>query len=297
MKYKVPTGNSLFYKFRLAIADKLIFSKWREALGGQIEIIVSGGAALQPRLAVIFNAAGLPVVEGYGMTESAPVITVNRMPATGDIRVGTVGLPLPGVEVKIAEDGEILCKGPNVMLGYFREPASTAEVIDADGWLHTGDIGIIVEDRFLKITDRKKEMFKLSSGKYIAPQAIENKLKESQFIEQAMVIGENQKFASAILSPNFNFLHNWAMRHNIEFRDNIELIQIPQVQARYQRVVIETNKNLGLTEQIKRFRLVYEEWSPSTGELSPTLKLKRKFLMTRYEKIVDEIFSLQKNGD
>ncbi len=297
MKYKVPSGNSFFYKLRLAVADKLVFSKWRAALGGHIEIIVVGGAALQPRLATIFNAAGIPTIEGYGMTESAPVISANRMPSTGDIRVGTVGPPLPGVEVRIAEDGEILCKGPNVMMGYFREPEYTAEVIDADGWLHTGDIGIMVEERFLKITDRKKEMFKLSSGKYIAPQSIENKLKESPFIEQAMVIGENQKFASAILSPNFNFLHNWAMRHNLEFRDNLELVQIPQVLSRYQRVVNETNKNLGLTEQIKRFRLVCEEWSPNTGELSPTLKLKRKFLMQRYDNIVQDIFSMQKNGD
>jgi long-chain acyl-CoA synthetase len=296
MKYKIPDTNSAFYKLQLKIADKLVFSKWREALGGNVQLIVAGGAALQPRLCVIFNAAGIPVAEGYGMTESSPVISANRTPSMGDIRIGTVGAAIPGVEVKIAHDGEILCKGPNIMVGYFKEPEMTREVIDEDGWLHTGDIGIILEGRYLKITDRKKEMFKLSSGKYVAPQVIENKLKESSFIEQVMVIGENQKFASAIISPDFNFLHNWAMRHGIEFRDNAELIQLPQLVSRYQRVVNEMNRQLGQTEQIKRFRLVQEEWSPATGELSPTLKLKRKFLTNRYRLMIEEIFSVQK-GD
>jgi long-chain acyl-CoA synthetase len=294
MRYKIPNGNGPVYRLLLKIADKLVFSKWREALGGNVQLIVTGGAALQPRLGIIFNAAGVPVVEGYGMTESSPVISANREPSTGDIRIGTVGPTIPGVEVKIAEDGEILCKGPNVMKGYYREPEFTREVIDGDGWLHTGDIGVLIEGRYLKITDRKKEMFKLSNGKYIAPQVIENKLKESVFIEQVMVIGENQKFASAVISPDFNFLHNWAMRHGIDFRDNLELIQHPQVLARFQRVVNEMNNQLGQTEQIKRFRLVQEEWTPNTGELSPTLKLKRKFLSTRYETIIEEIFSVQK---
>jgi long-chain acyl-CoA synthetase len=299
MKYKIPNGNNWFYRLKLAVADKLVFSKWREALGGKVQLIVVGGAALQPRLAIIFNAAGITVVEGYGMTESAPVISANRLPETGDVRVGTVGLPIPGVEVRIAEDGEILCKGPNVMLGYYKEPEFTREIIDSEGWLHTGDIGVMVEGRFLKITDRKKEMFKLSSGKYVAPQVIENKLKESMFIEQVMVIGENQKFASAIISPDFNFLHKWALLHGIEFRDNTELLQQPKVLTRFQRVVNEMNRQLGQTEQIRRFRLVSEEWTPNTGELSPTLKLKRKFLTQRYEKLIEEIFSVQKgeNGD
>jgi long-chain acyl-CoA synthetase len=294
MKYKIPNGNGPVYSLLLKVADKLVFSKWREALGGRVQLIVTGGAALQPRLAVIFNAAGVPVVEGYGMTEASPVISANREPRTGDLRIGTVGLAMPGVEIKIADDGEILCKGPNVMKGYYKEPEFTREVIDSDGWLHTGDIGIMVEGRFLKITDRKKEIFKLSSGKYVAPQIIENKLKESPFIEQVMVIGENQKFASAIISPDFNFLHNWAMRHGIDFRDNLELIQHPRLVARYQRVVNEMNVQLGQTEQIKRFRIVQEEWTPNTGELSPTLKLKRKFLTQRYETTIDEIFSVQK---
>jgi long-chain acyl-CoA synthetase len=294
MKYKIPDTNGFFYKLLLKVADSLVFTKWREALGGKVQLIVTGGAALQPRLCVIFNAAGLPVVEGYGMTESSPVISANRHPLTGDIRVGTVGPAIPGVEIKIAEDGEILCKGPNVMMGYYKEPEYTREVIDKEGWLHTGDIGVITEGRYLKITDRKKEMFKLSSGKYVAPQVIENKLKESPFIEQVMVIGENQKFASAIISPDFTFLHHWALLHEIDFRDNAELIQNPKVISRYQRVVNEMNKLLGQTEQIKRFRLVQEEWTPVTGELSPTLKLKRKFLAKRYETIIEEIFSVQK---
>jgi long-chain acyl-CoA synthetase len=299
MKYKVPDGNGWFYKLKLKIADKLIFSKWREALGGRIEIIVTGGAALQPRLAIVFNAAGIPVAEGYGMTEASPVIAANRPPATGEIRVGTVGPAVPGVEIKIAEDGEILCRGKNVMCGYYKEPEQTREVIDEEGWLHTGDIGIMVEGKYLKITDRKKEIFKLSSGKYVAPQLIENKLKESDFIEQVMVIGENQKFASALISPGFNYLHNWASLHNVNFRDNFELISNQQVIARYQRVVNEMNRQLGVTDQIKRFRLVQEEWSPATGELSPTLKLKRKFLTQKYESLISEIFSMQKgeNGE
>jgi long-chain acyl-CoA synthetase len=294
MKYRIPRGNSWWYRLLLMVADRLVFTKWREALGGNVQLVVTGGAALQPRLATIFNAAGIAVVEGYGMTEASPVICTNRLPSTEDIRVGTVGPPIPGVEIRIANDGEILCKGPNVMLGYYRDPGSTREVIDEEGWLHTGDIGMLVEGRYLKITDRKKEMFKLSSGKYIAPQVIENKLKESPFIEQVMVIGENQKFASAIISPDFNFLHNWAMRHEVEFRDYSELILIPRVINRFQRVVNEMNKLLGQTEQIKRFRLVSEEWSPVTGELSPTLKLKRKFLTSRYENLIEEIFKVQK---
>lgn len=297
MRYKMPERNGWFYMLKLKIADKLIFSKWREALGGVVEIIVVGGAALQPRLATIFNAAGIPVVEGYGMTETSPVITTNRPPVTGEVRVGTVGPSVPGVEVSIADDGEILCKGPNVMKGYYKEPALTRETIDEQGWLHTGDIGILVEGKYLKITDRKKEIFKLSSGKYVAPQLIENKLKESSFIEQAMVIGEKQKFASALISPNFQFLHNWASLHHIQYRDNQELIAHPQVIERYQRVVNETNKQLGATDQIKRFRLVHEEWSPDTGELSPTLKLKRKYLMQKYASLIEEIFSIQKSED
>ncbi|MCK4699666.1 MAG: AMP-binding protein, partial [Bacteroidales bacterium] len=203
---------------------------------------------------------------------------------------GAVGPLIKDVEVKIADDGEILCKGPNIMMGYYNKPELTKEVIDEDGWFHTGDIGMMIDNKYLKITDRKKEIFKLSNGKYIAPQVIENKFKESFFIQQLMVIGENEKFASALISPNFEFLHNWCSIHDVKYRDNKELVQIPEVVARYQKEVNEINKNLALHEQIKRFRLVYKEWTPGSGELSPTLKLKRNFIYKEYEHIIKEIF-------
>ena len=288
LKYKLHK-NSSFYKFRLNIARKLIFSKWQEALGGELQVIVSGGAALQSRLEKIFWAAGLPVIQGYGLTETSPVIAVNplRIP---EIRFGTVGPIIENVEVKIEDDGEILCRGINVMMGYYKAPQLTAEVIDNEGWFHTGDIGVFEEGKWLKITDRKKEMFKLSAGKYIAPQVIENKLKESFFIEQAMVIGENEKFVSALLSPNFVFLHDWCSEHKIHFRDNNDLIELPEVIERFSREVKEVNKSLGEHEVIKRFRLVTEEWTPQTGELSPTLKLRRNYLTERYKDIIAEIY-------
>ncbi len=285
--------NSQFYRFRLGVARKLIFSKWKEALGGELEVMVSGGAALQSRLEKIFWAAGLPIIQGYGLTETSPVIAVNPL-RIDEIGFGTVGPVIEGVEVKIAEDGEILCRGVNIMMGYYKAPDLTAEMIDSDGWLHTGDIGVIEGGKFLRITDRKKEMFKLSAGKYIAPQVIENKLKESSFIEQAMVIGENQKFASALLSPNFSFLHDWCSIHKIQFRDNNELIELSEVLDRFSKEVREVNKSLGEFEQIKRFRLVTEEWTPQTGELSPTLKLKRNYLAKEYKDIISEIYF---NGD
>jgi long-chain acyl-CoA synthetase len=282
-------GNSGFYKFRLKIARKLIFSKWREALGNEVQVVVSGGAALQGRLERIFWAAGVPVLQGYGLTETSPVIAVNPL-RINDIKFGTVGPLLKDVYVKIADDGEILCKGPNVMLGYYKSPELTAEAIDNEGYFHTGDIGIMEDGRFLRITDRKKEMFKTSAGKYIAPQAIENKLKESFFIEQAMVIGENEKFASALISPNFTYLHDWCSIHKIQFRDNAELIEIPEVIERFSREVKEVNKSLGEHEQIKRFKLVTEEWTPQSGELSPTLKLKRNLISKHYSDLIADIY-------
>lgn len=288
LKFRLK-GNSAFYKFRLGIARKLIFSKWREALGNEVQVIVSGGAALQGRLEKIFWAAGLPVLQGYGLTETSPVIAVNPL-RINDIKFGTVGPVLQGVEVKIADDGEILCKGPNVMMGYYKDPAMTSEAIDKDGFFHTGDIGVIEDSRFLRITDRKKEMFKTSAGKYIAPQAIENKLKESFFIEQAMVIGENEKFASALISPNFAFLHDWCSIHKIQFRDNKELIEIPEVIERFNKEVRVVNNSLGEHEQIKRFRLVIEEWTPQTGELSPTLKLRRNLVARNYKELIADIY-------
>jgi long-chain acyl-CoA synthetase len=295
LRFEFDRKNGWFYQLKLAIASKLIFSKWRAAVGNKVRLAVTGSAAIQPRIIRVFNAAGIPLVEGYGMTETSPVIAANDLDH-GKIMIGTVGPPLPGVEVKIANDGEILVKGDLVMLGYYKNPEQTAEVIDKEGWMHTGDVGEIIDNTYVKITDRKKEIFKLSSGKYIAPQAIENKFKESFFIEQLMVVGENEKFASALISPNFQFLHNWCSRHNVKFRDNEDLIANKQVIARYQREVNEMNKDLGQTEHIKRFRLVKEEWTPYTGELSPTLKLKRRFLYNKYDKLLSEIYSVQKEN-
>lgn len=289
LKFRLK-GNSGFYKVRLKIARKLIFGKWREALGNDIVVIVSGGAALQSRLERIFWAAGIPLIQGYGLTETSPVISVNPL-RIDEIKFETVGPVLKDVSVKIAEDGEILTKGPNLMMGYYKAPELTAEVIDDEGYFHTGDIGILEDNKFLRITDRKKEIFKLSAGKYIAPQPIENRLKESFFIEQAMVIGENEKFASALISPNFAYLHDWCSLHKIQFRDNAELIEIQEVIDRFSKEIREISNTLGEHEQIKRFRLVTEEWSPQSGELSPTLKLKRNLLALHYKDIIADIYS------
>ncbi len=286
-----PHSNTALYNLKLKIADKLVFSKWRDGLGQRLQIIVSGGAALQSRLEHIFWAAGIKVVEGYGLTETSPVIAVNNL-TTMEVMFGTVGPALENIEIRIADDGEILCKGPGVMLGYYKDPELTAEVIDKDGWFHTGDIGVLIDNKYLKITDRKKEIFKLSSGKYIAPQVTENMFKESFFIENLMVVGENEKFASALISPNYEFLHNWAGKHGIKFRDNTELISNPEVIARFQLEVNEMNKKLGQTEHIKRFRLVVEEWSQQTGEMSPTLKLKRKVVSEKYKALLQDIYSM-----
>ncbi|MFZ5942356.1 MAG: AMP-dependent synthetase/ligase [Bacteroidota bacterium] len=295
LKYNPGGKNGFFYMLQLKIADKLVFSKWRSSLGGT-KTIITGGAAIQPRLIRVFMAAGIEVYEGYGLTETSPVIAVGNQ-RTKEFRLGCAGLIIKDVEVKIAEDGEIIVRGPNVMRGYYKQPDLTKEAIDEDGYFHTGDIGEIVEGRFLKITDRKKEIFKLSSGKYIAPQAIENKFKESFFIEQLMVIGEHQKFASALISPNFHFLHNWAAKHDFKFRDNEQLIKDQRVIERFQQEVNELNKSLGQVERIKRFRLVKEEWSPATGEMSPTLKLKRKVLAEKYKDIIQEIYSVDSDKE
>ncbi|HLP73899.1 MAG TPA: long-chain fatty acid--CoA ligase [Bacteroidales bacterium] len=289
LKFRLK-GNSGFYKFRLKVARKLIFSKWKEALGNELVVVVSGGAALQSRLERIFWAAGVPIIQGYGLTETSPVIAVNPF-RLGEIKFETVGPILNGVEVRLAEDGEILAKGPNLMLGYYKAPDLTAEVIDSEGWFHTGDIGVLEENKWLRITDRKKEMFKLSAGKYIAPQSIENRLKESPFIEQAMVIGENEKFASALISPNFAYLHDWCASHKLHFRDNSDLIEMAEVINQFSREIKEINGSIGEHEQIKRFRLVTEEWSTQSGELSPTLKLKRNLIARHYKEIIADIYS------
>lgn len=282
-------GKSAWYHFKLKIARKLIFSKWQEALGGNVKAIASGSAALQPRLARIFIAAGIDVLEGYGLTETSPVISVNCHQK--GIRIGTVGALLDGVQVKIAEDGEILVKGPNVMMGYYNLPEATAEVMK-DGWFHTGDIGEFVEGIYLKITDRKKEIFKTSGGKYIIPQAMENKFKESRFIEQIMVIGEGQKFPAALIVPSFAFVTEWAKRKNIDLGDgsNEAIASSEAVHARIMEEVEGFNKGYGNWEQIKKISLLNRELSIDGGELTPTLKLKRKKIMELHKEKCDAVY-------
>jgi long-chain acyl-CoA synthetase len=293
LRYELDRANGWFYELKLYIANRLIFNKWREVLGGRVGIISSAGAPLQERLTRIFWAARIRILEGYGLTETSPVVAINNL-CSKEVMFGTVGPLLKDVQVKIADDGEILTKGPNQMLGYYKEPILTEEAIDTDGWFHTGDIGMFVKGKYLKITDRKKEIFKISSGKYIAPQVLENKLKESVFIDQVMVIGENQKFASALIAPDFQFLHDWASDNDVSFTDNETLIANTSVFALFQKEVNAMNLNLSDHEKIKRFRLVSDEWTASTGELSPTLKLKRKVLYEKYSAIISEIFSVDK---
>ena len=285
-----PYGaNGFWYEFQLKIARKLIFSKWKEGLGGNLDVLVSGSAALQPRLCRIFAAAGIPVMEGYGLTETSPVITVNEMKNFG-FRVGTVGKVIPNVDVKIAADGEILCKGPNVMMGYFKDEQLTNEVI-MDGYFHTGDIGEFDKDGFLKITDRKKEMFKTSGGKYIAPQLIENTMKQSRFIEQIMVIGADEKMPAAFIQPSFEFVKEWAKIHKITIGDtNKELISNPKVIQRIEEEVAILNEKFGNWEKIKRFELTEDLWSIEGGQLTPTLKLKRKIVLEKYRDLYSKIY-------
>jgi long-chain acyl-CoA synthetase len=283
-------NKNWFYLFKMKLADKLIYSKWREKMSGKEMTVVSGGSAIQERIIRLFTAAQIRVYEGYGLTETAPVIAVNN-PKKRILKPGTVGEILPGIEVKIAEDGEILTKGHCLMIGYYKDPEYTKQVIDDEGWFHTGDIGAIVEGRFLKITDRKKEIFKLSLGKYIAPQLIENKLKESIFISNVMVIGENEKFASAIIVPSVNALHYWCAKHRVPFQNNNDMVLLPAVNKRLQKEVDKINAQLSEHEQIKRFRLVADEWSPATGELSLTLKLKRAVIYKKYGALCREIYN------
>ncbi len=290
LKYELDGANGWWYEFQLNIANKLVFSKWREALGGNVQAAVSGGAALQPRLARVFNAAKIMVLEGYGLTETSPVIAVNSFKPKG-IKFGTVGDVIDGVTVKIAEDGEILVKGPNVMLGYYNRPDATAEVMDADGWFHTGDIGTFLDNRYLKITDRKKEIFKTSGGKYIAPIMIENKLKESPFIEQALVVGENQKYAAALIVPSFLALKDWCARHHINYSSNEDLITKKEVLDLIDHAIAESNKTLAPYETIKRVTLLPREWTIEKGEMTPKLSLKRKVIMEANKQLVDKMFS------
>lgn len=290
LKYKINGENGVWYELQLKLANKLIFSKWREAMGGNVISIGVGGAALQPRLERVFWAAGIKLLNMYGLTETSPIITINRANSPM-LRLGSVGAVIDNVELKIANDGEILCKGSNVMIGYYKNDTATAEVIDEDGWFHTGDIGEIVDEIFLKITDRKKEIFKLSNGKYVAPQMIENLFKELVYIDQLMVIGEGEKHTSALISPNFEALNKWCHENKISTSNKEEIISNKEVYNFYKREIAALNKLLSEDEQIKRFRLVKEEWTPVSGELSPTLKLKRKVLNEKYKTLIDEIFN------
>ena len=289
LRYEPYGANGFWYEFQLKIARKLIFSKWKEGLGGNLDLMASGSAALQPRLTRVFAAAEIPVMEGYGLTETSPVISVNDMRNKG-FKIGTVGKLIDGVEVKIAEDGEILCKGPNVMIGYYKDEEKTKEAL-ANGYFHTGDIGNIDAEGFLKITDRKKEMFKTSGGKYIAPQLIENTMIQSRFIEQIMVIGDGEKMPAAFIQPSFEFIKEWEKLHGIEVgKTNQEIISNPKVIARIQEEVDHLNAKFGNWEKIKRFELTPDVWSIDGGQLTPTLKLRRKIVLEMYKPLYEKIY-------
>lgn len=289
LSYTLDSESHWIYKKKLRLADKLIFSKWREALGGQIRLAGCGGASLQPRLERIFWAAGIKIINMYGLTETSPIITINRQNEP-DVKLGSVGCLIDGVEIKIAADGEILCRGDNVMLGYYQDDALTREAIDGEGWFHTGDIGRLEHNKFLMVTDRKKEIFKLSNGKFIAPQLLEGRLKESVYIDQSCVIGESEKNASALISPNFSMLEKQLQQQSISFGSKEEMIQSAHVLEIFKSELRKINKTLNPTEQITRFKLVPHEWSPDAGELSPTLKLRRKFIHDKYQSLIQEIY-------
>ena len=291
LQYQPYGKNGAWYEFKLKIARKLIFSKWKEALGGKLELIASGSAPLQPRLAQVFTAAGITITEGYGLTETSPVISMNEVNNDG-FKIGTVGRVNKGVEVKIAEDGEILCKGPNVMMGYYKDEAKTAEVMSGD-YFHTGDIGEIDADGFLKITDRKKEMFKTSGGKYIAPALIEGQMKQSLFIEQMMVIGEGQKMPAALIQPNFEYIAEWIKEHKIDCpADDLKAIcNNEKLLAAVQADIDHHNQTFGKWEQVKKFELTPEIWSIDEGHLTPTMKLKRKVVKEKFKTLIDSIYN------
>ncbi|MFC4721262.1 AMP-dependent synthetase/ligase [Geojedonia litorea] len=289
IKYEPYAANGWWYELQLKWARKLIFSKWKEGLGGNLDLMVSGSAALQPRLTRTFAAANMPIMEGYGLTETSPVISVNDQRHKG-FKIGTVGKIIDNVEVKIAEDGEILVKGPNVMLGYYKDPNKTAEVMTGE-YFHTGDIGVIDEEGFLKITDRKKEMFKTSGGKYVAPAIIENQLKQSRFIEQVMVIGEGEKMPAALIQPNFEFIADWIIKNQISMNTDIASIASSNViKDRIQKEIDVTNKNFGNWEQVKAFELTPEIWSVEKGHLTPTMKMKRKIIKEKYIDLYNKIY-------
>ena len=288
--YKIE-GRSWFYDLKLKIADKLVYSKIREKLGAEnFDIIVSGAASITKKISGFFSAIKMPVFEGYGLTETSPVITVSNRDKHGR-EVGAVGQPLPGVEVKIADNGEIICRGHNVMMGYYKQPELTAEVIDKDGWFHTGDLGKFNEHGLLQITGRMKNLFKTSLGKYVNPDVVEGKFSTSGFIEQIVVLGENQKFAAALIRPDFAFLKDWCKSHNIPFTTNEEMIQNEEVKKRYDREVKKLNEGLGEVEKVKKYVLLADEWTIANGILTPTLKVKRKVVMERYCDLIDKMFA------
>lgn len=290
LKYEPYEKNGWWYETQLKLARKLIFSKWQEALGGNLKVIASGSAALQPRLARVFNAADIKVMEGYGLTETSPVVSVNDM-RNGGFRIGTVGRPIPETTVKIAEDGEVLVKGPQVMMGYYKDKEKTDEVLE-DGYFHTGDIGEIDNDGFLKITDRKKEMFKTSGGKYVAPQIIENMMKQSRFIEQIMVVGEGQKMPAALIQLNVEFVKEWGERKHIDLGDSLsEMVTHPELIKRVQEEIDLHNKKFGKWEQVKKFELTPDVWSIEGEHLTPTMKLKRRVIKEKYIDLYNKIYS------
>ncbi|MBO4575136.1 MAG: long-chain fatty acid--CoA ligase [Bacteroidales bacterium] len=287
--YKIE-GRSWFYNLKLKIADKLVYSKIREKLGAEnFDIIVSGAASITKKISGFFSAIKMPVFEGYGLTETSPVITVSNRDKYGR-EVGAVGQPLPGVEVKIAENGEIICRGHNVMMGYYKQPELTAEVIDKDGWFHTGDLGKFNEHGLLQITGRMKNLFKTSLGKYVNPDVVEGKFSTSGFIEQIVVLGENQKFAAALIRPDFAFLKDWCHSHEIPYTTNEEMILNEEVKKRYDKEVKRLNEGLGEVEKVKKYQLIADEWTIASGILTPTLKVKRKVVMERYNELIDKLF-------
>jgi long-chain acyl-CoA synthetase len=288
-KYDVHHNNGAWYSFQLKMANKIIFSKWREALGGNAKAVASGAAALQPRLARIFLAAQIPIMEGYGLTETSPVLCVNEEKNDG-LRIGSVGRPLNNVQIKIAEDGEILAKGPNVMMGYYKNEAATKEVFTDDGWFKTGDIGELFDDNFLKITGRKKETFKTSGGKYVAPQPIENKMKESSFIEQIMVIGEGEKHPSAIIQPAFDFLKEWCKRKGINYSSDQEMIKLPRIHDRIMKDVDFYNQEFAQYEKIKKIILAGSVWGIDSGEMTPSMKVKRRVILENYKDEIEQCY-------
>ncbi len=288
-KYKEENSGGLLYRIQLAIANKIVFSKVRKNFGGNLKLIITGGAACQVRLIRIFSAAQIGIYEGYGPTENSPVISVNRR-EKGGTKFGTVGKVIEGQEVKLLEDGEICVKGPSVMMGYYKRPELTAETIK-DGWLLTGDIGVFEDGIYLKITDRKKELFKTSGGKYVAPQPIENKMKESPFVEQMMVVGAEQKFVGALIVPSFLELKEWCKQHNIDAAEPASLLRNKEVMQLYKDIVERNNVNFNQVEQIKKFELIATEWTIDGGELTPTLKLKRKVIMEKYKEAIERIYN------